>query len=319
MDRLTELRTEADARRGVAADGWRGRLVEPLARSQRAFNDVVLKVVDALSERVDGALRAVEDGERRSRELEERLLRLERRGGDAPRTVAAQPRQDALPDYFAFEARLRAPTGEVRRRQRPYVELLAGHAPVLDLGCGRGELLGLLRDAGVEAFGVDADADMVAFARGEGLVVDQGDAVEYLTAHAAGSLGAITALQVVEHLPPPALVRLLEQAADRLRPGGLLLLETINPASLAALRNYFADLTHAQPLVPDTLELLVRGAGFTEIEVRYLNEQGPRVREVDLPPGEEFDDARAALAANARTLNETLFPPLDYAVIARRP
>jgi len=303
----------------VAADGWRGRLVEPLARSQRAFNDVALKVVDALSERVDGVLGRVADVERRHRELDERLLRLELRDRGAPRTVAAQPRQDALPDYFGFETRLRAPAAEVRERQRPYADLLAGHAPVLDLGCGRGELLGLLRDAGIEARGVDADADMVAFARGEGLTVDHADALAYLEALAEGSLGAITALQFVEHLPPAALVRLLELAAARLRRGGALLLETINPVSPAALRNYFADLTHAQPLVPATLELLVREAGLADVEVRYVNEPGAKLEEVELPDGEEFDGARAALAANTRLLNETLFPPLDYAVVARRP
>jgi len=319
VDRLTELRGEADARRGVAADGWRGRLVEPLARSQRAFNDVALKVVDALSERVDGVLGRVADVERRHRELDERLLRLERRDRGAPRTVAAQPRQDALPDYFCFETRLRAPAAEVRERQRPYADLLAGHAPVLDLGCGRGELLGLLRDAGIEARGVDADADMVAFARGEGLTVDHADALAYLEAVGEESLGAITALQFVEHLPPAALVRLLELAAARLRRGGALLLETINPVSPAALRNYFADLTHAQPLVPATLELLVREAGLADVEVRYLNEPGARLEEVELPDGEQFDGARATLAANTRLLNETLFPPLDYAVVARRP
>jgi O-antigen chain-terminating methyltransferase len=318
VNRLTELRGEADARRGVAADGWRGRLVEPLARSQRAFNDVALKVVDALSERVDAVLARVADVERRHRELDERLLRLERRGADAPRTVAAQPRQDALPDYFGFETRFRAPAAEVRERQRPYVELLAGYAPVLDLGCGRGELLALLRDAGIEASGVDADADMVAFARGEGLAVEQADALAHLGARGDGSLGALTALQLVEHLPPAALVRLLDLAAAKLRPGGVLLLETINPASPRALVNYFADLTHAQPLVPATLELLVREAGFSEVEVRYVNEPGARLADVELPEGEQFDAPRAALAANTRLLNETLFPPLDYAVVARR-
>lgn len=327
MDRLNELRAEAESRRGVSAVPAGGLLrtrlaravAEPLARSQRAFNDAVLMVVDALSERIDGVVGSIAEAKRRSRELEERLLRMERRGGDAPRTVAAQPRQDALPDYFAFEVRLRAPTAEVRERQRPYVELLTGHGPVLDLGCGRGELLALLRDAGVEARGVDADADMVSFARGEGLDVEQADVLAHLAGVADGSVGAVTALQLVEHLPPAALVSLLELAADKLRTGGLLLLETINPASPQALRNYFADLTHAQPLVPETLELLVRSAGFEQVELRFANEPGERVLEVELPAGEEFDAARAALAANARTLNETLFGPLDYAVIARRP
>jgi O-antigen chain-terminating methyltransferase len=187
-------------------------------------------------------------------------------------TVAPQPRASALPDYFAFESRLRGSTDDVRERQRPYVDRLRGHAPVLDLGCGRGELLALLRDAGIEARGADANADMVAFARAEGLDVAHATAHDALGACEDESLGAVTALQLLEHLPPPDLVALLDLAHAKLRPGGLLIAETIDPSSLAALRNYYADLTHAQPLVPETLELLVRGAGFGETETIHLND-----------------------------------------------
>jgi O-antigen chain-terminating methyltransferase len=269
------------------------RIAEPLARAQREFNDAILKVTDRLSERVDTASSRAEAAERRAAELEERLLRLERRGaGSVPATVAAQPRADALPDYFAYETRMRAPAAEVRERQRPYVELLRGHAPVLDVGCGRGELLGLLRDAGIEARGVDANADMVAFARGEGLDVEQADLLDALAG--ASGLGAVTALQVVEHLPPAVLVRFLELAHAALVPGGLLIVETINPVSPAALRHYFADLTHAQPLVAETLQLLVQGAGFSDVELRWLNAPPPH------------DDPR---------ISEQLFAPLDYAVV----
>jgi O-antigen chain-terminating methyltransferase len=321
-----DARAEAEAARSVEAAPVAGgrlrryasRAAEPLARAQRTFNDAILRVTDALSERIDDAAARADRAERRVRELEDRLLRLERGGrtGPAAATVASQPRQSAFPDYFAYEARMRAPVEEVRQRQRPYVELLRPHAPVLDVGCGRGELLQLLAEAGIESRGVDADADMVAFARGAGLRVEQADLLDALAG--ASELGAITALQVVEHLPPPALLRLLELAARKLRPGGLLVAETINPLSPLALRNYFADLTHAQPLVPATLELLVREAGFSEVEVRYVNEPGARLADVELPEGEQFDAPRAALAANTRLLNETLFPPLDYAVVARR-
>src|SRR5438105_1404920 len=184
-----DARAEAEATRTVEAAPAGGgplrrrlaRSAEPLARAQRAFNDAILKVTDALSVRIDEAAARAEAAERRARELEERLLRLERRSTDAPpATVAAQPRQDALPDYFAYEARMRAPVDEVRERQRPYLERLRGHEPVLDVGCGRGELLQLLRDAGIEARGVDANADMVAYARGEGLDVTQADLFETL-------------------------------------------------------------------------------------------------------------------------------------------
>ena len=193
---------------------------------------------------------------------------------------------------------MRGSTELVRERQRPYVDDLRDHAPVLDVGCGRGELVALLRDAGVEARGVDADGDMVAYARGEGLDVEQADLLAHLEAQPDGSLGAIFAGQVVEHLPPPALVRFLELARAKLRDGGVLIAETINPLSPFALRNYFADLTHAQPLVPETLAQLVRHAGFRDVETRYLHEP-------------DRGDATGPVA-------DVLFAPLDYAIHARR-
>jgi SAM-dependent methyltransferase len=273
--------------------------VEPLAADQRAFNDAALKLADALSEDLDRTQADRAADARLLHELEERLLRLERRGGgSAPATVAAQPAAAAVPDYFAFESRMRASTEEIRRRQRPYVEDFRGAAPVLDVGCGRGEFLALLREAGIEARGVDADADMVAYARGEGLDVEQADALAYLERLEDGTLGAVFAAQVLEHLPPPSLLRLLELAAEKLRPGGLLLAETINPLSPLALRHYFADLTHVQPLVPETLELLARQAGFRDTELRFLH--APEV-----PDGVE------------PRVGEILFAPLDYALLAR--
>jgi SAM-dependent methyltransferase len=289
--------------------------VEPMAADQRVFNDALLKLVDALSERADEAAAARTQFERLLRELEERLVRVERRapkGVAAPPpspTVAAQPRADAVPDYFAYESRMRGSTESVRERQRVYVDDLRAAAPVLDVGCGRGELLSLLRDAGVAARGIDADADMVAYAQGEGLDVQQADLVDYLGGLEDGELGGIFMAQVVEHLPPAVLVRAFELAAAKLRPGGILIAETINPLSPLALRNYFADLTHAQPLVPETLELLARQSGFAETELRFLNHPAERLTEPDDP----------VIAANVRSLNELLFAPLDYALVARTP
>ena len=286
--------------------------VEPLAGDQRVYNSAVLKLVDALSERADTAAASNERARQLLRELEERLTRVERRGAGGvasapPATVAAQPAAAALPDYFAFESRMRGSVEAIRDRQRRYVEDFREAAPVLDIGCGRGELLQLLREAGVAARGIDADADMVAYARGDGLDVEQADLVEYLERVDEGSLGGIFMGQVVEHLPPGVLVRSLGLAARKLRPGGVLVAETINPLSPLALRHYFADLTHAQPLVPETLQLLARQSGFADTEVRYLNEPAERLTEPDDP----------VIAANVRRLNELLFAPLDYALIAR--
>jgi SAM-dependent methyltransferase len=286
--------------------------VEPMAADQRVYNSSMLKLVDALSERADAAAASNERAQQLLRELEERLTRVERRGGGGAATVpaatvAAQPAATALPDYFAFESRMRGSVDAIRERQRRYVDDFRGAAPVLDVGCGRGEFLELLRDAGIEARGIDADADMVAYARGEGLDVEQADLVGYLEGLEDGSLGGVFMAQVVEHLPPGVLVRSLELAARKLRGGGLLVAETINPLSPLALRHYFADLTHAQPLVPETLELLARQSGFAETELRFLNEPAERLTEPDDP----------VIAANVRRLNELLFAPLDYALVAR--
>jgi SAM-dependent methyltransferase len=297
--------------------------VEPFAEDQRRFNAAVLRLADALSVRVDAGqtvveerLRSLAGQERRTVELEERLTRLERRSRPAAAPAAALATAATTPapvtpasilDYFAFESRMRGSTESIRERQRPYVDDFREAAPVLDLGCGRGEFLGLLREAGVEARGVDLDADMVAFAQGEGLEVEYADALDYLQGLEDGSLGGIFAAQLVEHVPAPTLVRLLELAAAKLRPGGLLVAETINPLSPLALRNYYADLTHAQPLVPETLELLVRQSGFGEVELRFLN--APEERLVEPPD--------PVIAANVSRLNDLLFGPLDYAVVAR--
>jgi O-antigen chain-terminating methyltransferase len=202
-------------------------------------------------------------------------------------------------DHFDFSRKHRGSEEELLRRMAKYAVLFGPVGRVLDAGCGRGEFLVLLREAGIEARGVDADADMVAYARGEGLDVEQADVLAYLDRLGDGALGGVFAAQLVEHLPPPALLRFLELAHAKLRHGGLLVAETINPLSPLALRNYFADLTHAQPLVPETLGLLARHAGFDEVETRFLNAPQPL----------EGVDPR---------LNEILFAPLDYAIVARR-
>jgi O-antigen chain-terminating methyltransferase len=300
--------------------------VAPLVDAQREFNDVALKLIDDLDGRLD-----VRTDERLLRELEERLLRVERASRSMSAAAQATPAPSGRPatsqlrasapsvDYFAFEARMRGSRADVRDRQRRYLADFADAAPVLDVGCGRGEFLSLLGGAGIEAVGVDSDPDMVEACRSEGLAVEHDDAVAYLERLEDGSLGGVFAAQVVEHLPPGPLVRLLELVCAKLSPGGVFVAETMNPLSFVALKNYFADLTHAQPLVPETLVMLARQAGFRSTELRFLNPppEAERLRAVELPPDPAFDEARLALAANVARLNEVVFGPQDYALIGR--
>ena len=166
--------------------------------------------------------------------------------------------------YFDFEVTFRGPEARVSDLQRAYLPLLMDHAPVLDVGFGRGELLDLLRDAGIEARGVDMDAGMVDHVRAKGHEVALGDANEYLRECEPGALGAIVALEVVEHLPYESLMEFLKLARSRLREDGLLLFETVNPHAVHAMKAFWVDPTHQHPIFPEVALELCRVSGFAE-------------------------------------------------------
>ncbi len=225
--------------------------------------------------------------------------------------------------YLGFEDRFRGSREEIRSRLTDYVPLFSGATNVVDVGCGRGELLELFRDAGVIAQGVDTNERMVSVCTERGLRASQTDALTFLRAQPDGSLGGLIAIQVVEHLQPDYLMAFLEAAFHALRPGATVVLETINVSCwMAFFETYLRDLTHARPLHPDTLRFLVEASGFTQVEISY---RAP-VRDQDRLPRVETsgigDGAVRALAtalnAHADQLNARLFSSMDYAVIARR-
>jgi SAM-dependent methyltransferase len=165
-------------------------------------------------------------------------------------------------DYVAFEGLFRGPPERVSELQRPYLTLVHGHEPVLDLGCGRGEFLTLLAANGIAARGVDSDAGMVERCRTTGLDAELGDGNEYLESLPDGSLGAIFSAQVIEHLPHWELRRMLELALSKLRPGGLFIAETVNPHRISSLKNFWVDLTHQHPIFPEVALAICGIAGF---------------------------------------------------------
>jgi SAM-dependent methyltransferase len=164
--------------------------------------------------------------------------------------------------YRGFEDVFRGPEERVAERQDAYLDLLAEHPPVLDVGCGRGELLDLLQERGVEASGVDSDPGMVARCREKGHRVELASAGEHLERVPEGSLGTIFSAQVVEHLPYTDLRRFVELSRSRLLPGGIFVAETVNPHAPHALKTFWTDPTHQHPLFPEVLLVLCRLAGF---------------------------------------------------------
>jgi SAM-dependent methyltransferase len=324
-DRNEELSGRVDAHAGLADE--QRRIAEDLANLHLWIDEHVASLDpdhggSHLAQRV-----AELSGELRS--LERRFRDGVRAGAPAPAPSGSAPAApvpapsapsiDALLGYDAFERRFRGEAADIAAEQvRRYGELLAGCSPVLDIGCGRGELLRELRDRGTEVVGVEPSATMAAEARSHGLEVHERLGADHLRTVPDGSLGAIVTLQVVEHLQLADLVELLDLAAAKLRPGGIFVAETPNPAAWVVMHTSFIlDPSHVWPLSPQLLTYLCERSGFVDVRVEYFSPatsmQVPLVEDPEAPPW--VATVNEALAS----LNHVLFGPQDYAVVCRVP
>ncbi len=236
-----------------------------------------------------------------------------------PASVSADSAEALSHKYVGFEDQFRGSADEIRQRLADYQPLFAGASDVLDIGCGRGEFLELLREQGVTARGIDLNDAMVDVCRRKGLEATRADALSFLQAQPDRSLGGLFAAQVVEHLDPAYLTRLIDAAFDKLRPGAPIVLETINPACwFAFFESYIRDITHVRPLHPDTLRFLLIAGGFQHIEIRYRSPYPERdkLQPIAAPPA--LGDTAETLNANVEKLNRLLFTYLDYAAVGRR-
>jgi SAM-dependent methyltransferase len=227
--------------------------------------------------------------------------------------------------YLELERRYRGTEEEIRERiaaYLPYLQDAPAGEPVLDLGCGRGEALALLRDHGIAGRGVDASARMVQLCRDRGVAAEEGDLFTVLAGVPEGSLGGVVSFHVIEHLPVGALDRLVRLAYRALLPGGVLILETPNPLSVVvAARNFWLDPTHVRPVHPESLKLMFELAGFDPVERLDLRPfpVGERLPEIDLAklPPEQRHLADQVNRLRDR-IDELLFGYQDFGMVGKK-
>ena len=334
-DRVPRLETRAD------------RAENALRELQNALEDVRDARVTAIEDRLDRLEPAVAEAgnvaaevrderlpaavargdaliDRLANELEEVTSLVERMLGHEPLPVIdASPAEEELAGALAevqpllIEA-FRGSEAEITNRLDRYLPVLRGNGPVLDLGCGRGELLLMLREAGVEAVGVEADPALAHAARRRGLKIIEGDVQTVLARQGAGSWGAVTAIHLLEHLEPTGLLAVLGEVSRVLRPGGVLIAECPNPHNLRVGASLFwLDPTHRRPLLPETLRVALTSAGLVPGETEFLH---------PFPSGQSFaemvtghGESGNALARVARRLDELLNGPRDFSIRAVKP
>lgn len=252
------------------------------------------------------------------------LAHLESAPESAPKEVLSRAVEEH--GYFELERRYRGTEEEILDRisvYLPWLKTIPAGAPVLDLGCGRGESLALLRDQGIPARGVDSSARMVALCRERGLDAMEGDLFGTLAGVEEGSLGAVVSFHVIEHLPVGSLDRLVRLAYRALKPGGVLILETPSPLSMiVAARNFWLDPTHIRPVHPESLKLMYELAGFDPVERLDLRSfpASERLPEIDLAKVPEEQKQLADKVNRLRDrIDELLFGFQDFGMVGRRP
>lgn len=264
----------------------------------------VIGHVDAVLERLDSYERAPVDAGAALGDLRRRVEQLER--AEATRGFRPWFTNDA------FENRFRGSRDELRAQYRDLAEMVALLPPMLDLGCGRGEFVELVNEMGGDARGIELDEQLVAAARAAGIAVDHGDAIAALAAADDESIGAITLLQVIEHLTIQQQLDVVALAYEKLRPGGRVIIETVNPQSLYVFaHSFYTDPTHTRPVHPAYLSFLFEEAGFSNVAWHWRNE--PPVEDRLEPEGEGGLDTAAD--RNVERLNRLLFAPGDYALV----
>ena len=249
-----------------------------------------------------------------------RLLSVEAGNGAAAHVheiLPATPPAVAVMDYAGFEDRLRDPA-MIKHKQRDYLGYFTGQAPLIDVGCGKGEFLELMREAGIEAKGVDLDLDMVLHCKERGLEVQRRDALDYLAEQPDDSVGGIFSAQVIEHLTSAQLATLVSLAWQKLKPGGVAILETLNPESLFVHYKWFwMDPSHVRLVHPQTLQFLLESAGFAEVSSQFAS---PPAGVIPIPPLATGANGSATDEFNRATdyLNKLIYGDQEYFVVARK-
>ena len=225
-------------------------------------------------------------------------------------------------NYFHFEEHYRGSREVIKQRQIAFLPYFKNCSRVLDLGCGRGEFLEILKENSIGGTGVDIDKDMVSYCKSRQLDIVQSDALLYLENLEDQSLDGIFIDQVVEHLEPTYLIQLLVLCYQKMKSGNYIVVETVNPLSFISFANFYIDLTHKRPVHPETLQYLISAAGFHVHETKFFT---PVSEEGRLKRIEDISDLEGTVRKNAGIynhnidlLNTVLFGAQDYAVIGKK-
>jgi glycosyltransferase involved in cell wall biosynthesis/2-polyprenyl-3-methyl-5-hydroxy-6-metoxy-1,4-benzoquinol methylase len=260
---------EAEVARGLGRDADVERHLAKLVTDVSAFQEAAKGHLASLTGSVQASEQTLDRLSRQLHALPYTSEPLRLKAEDGRECIGYDSGGDEGAGGEVFEDLFHGSREFVKERLRVYLALVRDREPVVDIGCGRGEFLDLLAQSGIEAEGVDADPRMVEHARKNGHRVVLSDAARYLEKQPDASLGCIFSAHFIEHLPFESLLSVLRLSRSKLTRGGLFIAETVNPHSIAAMKNFWIDLTHQKPIFPEVAVSLCRSAAFRSARIFF--------------------------------------------------
>lgn len=327
-------------------------LIEPIVEEQNQFNAATVRTLNDIrnhrvvfqaatdylcqetrkqAQALDGlrnestqALQAL-SGETNSQleQLREQLSKamelLQQQSEEMQRLTQVQTEDDIYDkiDYFKFQEHMRGSCTAIKDRQQSYLPYFEQCQSVVDLGCGRGEFLEVLREHGVGAVGVDSYGKSIEYCRMKGLQASEGDAIQFLCNQKENSIDGIFAAQLIEHIPAGKILELCRESYRVMKPGSYIVLETPNPMCLSVYMNsFYLDPSHKNPVHPHLMEYFMQECGFRNVQVVYVKESKvnyrfPLLHAENCDNLEEFNDG-------INFLSDIMFGSQDYAIVAQK-
>lgn len=204
------------------------------------------------------------------------------------RTKKRDQQLDKLPliNYLLFENEFRGSVALIRKRQEPYIAYFKGCKNVLDIGCGRGEFLKLLKKERIPFLGIDNTNEMVVYCHRKKLKVLETDLFDYLLQCKDNLHDGMIAIQVVEHLNSQRVQNFVKLCFDKIKKDKYVVFETVNPLCLQALSYFWSDLTHEKPLVPQVLRHIFKQYGFSQVDIIGRTPVFPNVPDFIINPND---------------------------------
>lgn len=279
--------------------------IQPIVQQQNEFNSYSTRTLNSMTAKIKLIDNELNEKLKKVDYLKEKIDLLEKE--------LEKKNKKLNFNYLKFEDKYRGSEEEIKNKLQVYLEYFKESTNILDIGCGRGEFLEILKENNIEAKGIDINDDMISLCKDKKLNIQKNDALEYLKGLEDNSLGGVIMNQVIEHMEPNYLIELVELVYKKLKPDAYFIAETINPQSLIVFTEaYFMDLSHVRMIHPYTIKFLLESKGFSEASIEYLSKVGNDLRlpEVSELP-EDFNNAISKLS-------DVVYGYRDYAIIGRK-